>query len=109
MAGPCARQSLYRNPSPTGKDKVAGAAPTKGSGTPTPTPAVARAPTPYSAIKMAGTRACSSPRRNPSPVKRGNGEPAEQAPGASIDSSGSRAFTLIPARAHRFLLRSSLQ
>ena len=44
------------------------------------------------------------------PVKRiNNDEPAEQVPRASIDSSGSHAFTLIPARAYRFLLCSSLQ
>ena len=69
MAGPRARRSPRRNPLPTGKDEVAVAAPTEGSGTPTPTPAVARAPTPYSAIEMAGTCARSSPRQNPSPVK----------------------------------------
>ena len=90
MAGPRARRSPRRNPPPTGKDEVAGVAPTEGSGTPTQAPAVARVPTLYSAIEMAGTRVRSSPR-------------------ASIDSSGSHAFTLIPARAHRFLLRSSLQ
>ena len=108
MAGPRARRSPCRNPPPTGKDEVAGAAPIEGSGTPTQAPAVARFPTPYS-IKMAGTRARSSPRQNPSPVKRGNDEPAKQAPGASINSSGSHALTLILACAHCILLRSSLQ
>ena len=95
MAGPCARRSPRRNPLPTGKDEVAGAAPTEGSGTPTPTSAVAYAPTPYSAIEMAGTRARNSSYRNPSTVKRGNGEPADQTPGALIDSRGFYALTLI--------------
>ena len=108
MAGPRARRSPRRNPPPTREDEVAGAAPTKGSGTSTQAPAVARSPTPYS-IEMAGTHACSSPRRNPSPVKHGNDEPAEQAPGALIDSNGSLALTLIPACAYCILLRSSLQ
>ena len=108
MAGSRARRSPRWNPSPTGKDMVAGAAPTEGSGTPTQAPAVARSPTPYS-IEMAGTCARSSPRRNPSPVKRGNNEPAEQAPGALIDSSGSHTLTLIPACAHCIFLRSELQ
>ena len=44
---------------------------------------------------MAGPRACSSPRRNPSSVKRGNDEHAEQAPKTSIDGSG--APTQAPA------------
>ena len=57
---------------------------------------VARVPTPYSAIEMAGTCACSSPRRNPSPVKHVIDEPAEQAPGASINSSGFRALIFNP-------------
>ena len=61
-----------------------------------PLRAVARVATPYSAIKMAGTRACRSPRRNPLPVKRVIDEPAEQAPGVSINSSGFCALTLIP-------------
>ena len=89
MAGPCARRRPHRKLLPTGKDEVAGAALTKGSGTPTPTPAVARAPTPYSAIEIAGTRARNSPR-------------------ALINSNGSHALTLIPASAHCILLRSSL-
>ena len=78
MAGSCARRSICRNPTPTGKDEVAGAALSEGSGSPTQASTVARAPIPYSAIKMAGTRARNSPCQNPSPVKRGNNEPAEQ-------------------------------
>ena len=77
MAGPRARQSPRWNPPPTVNDEVAGVAPIEGSGTPTQAPAVSRAPTPYSAIEMAGTCARSSPR-------------------ASIDSSGFCALTLIP-------------
>ena len=96
MAGPRARRSPCRNPPPTGKDEFAGAAPTEGSGTPTQAPAVARAPTPYSAIERAGTRARSSPHRNPSPVKRIINEPAEQALGALINSSAFCALTLNP-------------
>ena len=48
---------------------------------------------------MAGPRARSSPRRNPSPVKRGNDEPAEQAPGTSIDGSGTPTPTPAVSRA----------
>ena len=61
-----------------------------------PLRAVACVPTPYSAIKMAGTRAYQSPCQNPLPVKHVIDEPAEQAPGASIDNSGFCALTLIP-------------
>ena len=45
MAGPRACRSLRRNSSPTGKDELAGAAPTEGGGTPTPTLVESRAPT----------------------------------------------------------------
>ena len=86
MAETRARRSPHRNLPPTGKDEVTGAAATEGSDTPTPTPAMARAPTPYSAIEMARTCARSSSRQNPSPIKYGNGEPAEQAQRALIDS-----------------------
>ena len=65
------------------------------------------APTSYSAIEIARTRAWNSPWQNLSPVKRGNDEPAKQALRAMIDSSDSRAFTFIPARTY-FLFRSSL-
>ena len=50
MAGPRACRSLWRNPSPAGKDELVGAAPTGGSKTPTPTTSVSRAPTPAPAI-----------------------------------------------------------
>ena len=53
MAGPRARYSPRRNPPPTGKDELAGAAPTEGSGTLTPTPVVSRAPTPAPATASA--------------------------------------------------------
>ena len=96
MAGPRACRSPHRNFPPTGKDEVAEASPTEGSGTLTPMPALAHVLTPYSAIEMAGTRACSSPCQNPSPVKRVINEPAEQAPGALINSSGFCTFTLNP-------------
>lgn len=46
MAGPNARWSPQRNPPPTGKGELAGAAPTNDSGTPTCTPAVSPAPAP---------------------------------------------------------------
>lgn len=46
MARPCARRSLRRNPPPTGKDDLAGAAPINDNGTPTCTPAVSLAPAP---------------------------------------------------------------
>ena len=45
MTGPHACLSPYWNFPPTGKDKLAGAAPTEGSGTPTPTLVMSRAPT----------------------------------------------------------------
>ena len=45
MAGPRACRSPCRNPRPTSKDELAGAAPTEGSGTPTPIPVMLRAPT----------------------------------------------------------------
>ena len=108
MAGPCARRSPRQNPPSTGKDELAGAAPTEGNGTPTPTLAVTRVPTPYSIIEMARTCACSSPRRNPSPVKRIIDKPADQAPGVSINYSGCRAPAPIPAHAH-WLRCSSVQ
>ena len=108
MAGPCARQSFCWNLPPTGKNEFAEAAPTESSGTPTLTPAVARALTPYSAIKMAGTRTCISPCQNLLPVKRGNSKPAEQASRALIDRSGFCSSTFIPAYAH-CLFRFSLQ
>ena len=53
MAGPCAYCSPRRNPPPAGKDKLAGAASTKGSGTLTPTPVVSRALTPAPATSPA--------------------------------------------------------
>ena len=53
MTGPRARRSPRQNPLPTGKDELAGAAPTEGSGTPTPTPVVSRAPTPAPATAPA--------------------------------------------------------
>ena len=46
MARSCVCRSPSQNPSPAGKDELAGAAPTEGSGTPTTTPVVSRASTP---------------------------------------------------------------
>ena len=46
MAGPRACRSPRRNPRPTIKDKLAGAALTEGSDIPTPTPIMSHAPTP---------------------------------------------------------------
>ena len=107
MVGLRARRSLCQKPLSNGKDKLAGATPTESSGTPIQAPAIARSPTPYS-IEIARTRARSSPCQNPSPVKRGNDKPTEQALGALIDSSGFCALTFIPPCAHSFL-RFSLQ
>ena len=53
MTGSRACRSLCWNPPPTGKDELAGVAPTKGSGTPTPTPIVFCAPTPAPATTLA--------------------------------------------------------
>ena len=69
MAGSCARRSPCRNLPPIGADKIAGAAPTKGSDTPTQAFVVARASIPYSAIAMAKPCACRSPRQNPSSAR----------------------------------------
>ena len=88
MAGPRARWSPRRNSLPTGKDEVAGAAPTECSGTPIQAFAIARALTSYSAIVIARPCACQSPCQNPSPVKRVIDEPSDKAPGALIDNNG---------------------
>ena len=53
MAGPRARRSPRRNAPLTGKDELAGAAPTEGSGTPIPTPVLSRASTPAPATAPA--------------------------------------------------------
>ena len=108
MAGLHARRTPHWNSPPTEKDEVDGAAPTKGNDTSTLIPTVARASTPYSPIEMAGTRACSSPCQNSSPVKPFIDEPAKRVLGVLINHNGSCAPIPISARAY-WLHRSSLQ
>ena len=87
MTGSHACQNPCWNPLPTSNNEFAGATPTKDSGTFISISTVLRTSTPFFAIAIAGTRACSSFQ-------------------ASIDNNGSCALSLIPACAH-YLFRSS--
>ena len=55
MTGPCACRNPRRNFPTPGKDKLAGAVPTKSSATPTPTPVVLPAPSPAPATALTTT------------------------------------------------------